>query len=81
MGVRRRTALVLDTDEAAMISLQRMLQDEGIDTTITWDQQEALALLRSKRYDVLLLAEHPPQLDSKYILQQIESTAPGLRRS
>lgn len=74
MGMNRRTTLVVDTDEAMLISVERLLEDEGIDTTTTWDAQEALAMLRSKHYDVLLLAEHPPEISCARILRQLRES-------
>jgi DNA-binding response OmpR family regulator len=74
MGTERRTALIVDTDEAVLISVERLLEDEGIDTTTTWDSRQALAMLRSRRYDVLLLAEHPPEINCRHILRQLRES-------
>lgn len=74
MDVSRRRALIVDTDETVLISVERLLEEEGIDTTTTWDMREALAMLRSKRYDVLLLAEHPPEISCGHILRQLRES-------
>ncbi len=74
MDVSRRRALILDTDEAVLISVERLLEEEGIDTTTTWDVREAFAMLQSKRYDVLVLAEHPPQISCRHILRQLRES-------
>ena len=74
MGANRRAALIVDSDEAALISVEHLLEDEGIDTTTTWDAREALDILRSKRYDVLLLAEHPPEIDCRRFLRQLRES-------
>ncbi len=74
MDMNRRRALIVDTDETVLISVERLLEEEGIDTTTTWDMREALAMLRSKRYDVLVLAEHPPDISCGQILRQLRES-------
>ncbi len=74
MDINRRRALIVDTDETVLISVERLLEEEGIDTTTTWDMREAIAMLRSKRYDVLLLAEHPPEISCGRILRQLRES-------
>lgn len=74
VGADRRTALIVDMDEAVLISVERLLEDEGIDTSTTWDPRHALAMLRSRHYDVLLLAEHPPEIDCRHILRQLRES-------
>lgn len=71
MGGHRKSALIVDTDEAVLISLQGLLEDDGVDTTTTWDAREALALLRARHYDVVLVAEHPPEISCKQFLRQL----------
>ena len=73
MTGQRRTALILDTDETILIGLEQLLEDDGVQTTTTWDVREALALLRSKHYDVVLLAEHPPEINCKQFLHQLRA--------
>lgn len=73
MTGQRGTALILDIDETVLIGLERLLEDDGVQTTTTWDAREALALLRSRRYDVVLLAEHPPEISCKQFLRQLRA--------
>ncbi len=58
-------ALILDSDPDALISLQRTLENGGVDTTITWDHTEAQNLIRSTRFDVTLIADHPPEINAE----------------
>ncbi len=74
MGINRKRVLIVDTDETVLISIERLLEEEGIDTTTTWDVREALAMLRSKRYDALVLAEHPPEISCGHILRQLRKS-------
>ncbi len=60
----RKKVLVLNTHAEFLIALQRVLEEEGFDTTTTWDTQEVLALLVSREFDVVLLGEHPPEMNS-----------------
>ena len=58
-------ALILDSDPDTLIALQRTLENGGVDTTITWDNGEAQNLVRSTRFDVTLIADHPPEFAPK----------------
>jgi len=71
MAGHRKTALIVDLDESALISLQSILEDDGVDTTTTWDTGEALTLLRAGHYDVVLVAEHPPEICCSVFLRQL----------
>ena len=67
-------ALILDSDPDALITLQRTLENGGVDTTITWDHTEAENLIRHTRFDVTLIADHPPEIYA-------ESTVTEFRRN
>ncbi len=73
MTGQRGSALILDIDETVLIGLERLLEDDGVQTTTTWDAREALALLRARHYDVVLLAEHPPEINCKQFLRQLRA--------
>jgi CheY-like chemotaxis protein len=47
------------------------LQDAGFDTRTTWSGQEALALLQSSEFDVLLLDSYLPDLHATDFLQRL----------
>jgi CheY-like chemotaxis protein len=55
-------ALILDSDADALITLQRTLENGGVDTTITWDKAEARKLVRTRPFDVMLIGDHPPEI-------------------
>jgi DNA-binding NtrC family response regulator len=65
---RRKSVLVLDFDDDMLIALERVLEDSGFSTTATWDVEEALALLRKRHFDFLVLGNRPPRLDAQAIL-------------
>jgi hypothetical protein len=54
----RKRILLLHHDEDSLITLQWILENQGFDTTCTWDHAEAARLLKSGRFDVVVLHEH-----------------------
>ena len=65
-------ALILDSDPDALISLQHTLENGGVDTTVTWDQKEARTLASTRPFDVMLIGDHPPEIN-------VENTVRDLR--
>jgi hypothetical protein len=65
MGKRRRRALLLDTDPDTLIMLQHALEEAAIDATVTWDEVEASQLIETTPFDLLLLGDHPPELNAQ----------------
>jgi len=63
--------LILDTDPHTLIILQHALEKAEIDTTITWDEAEACQLLESSRFDLILIGDHPPELDAASIIDDL----------
>jgi len=51
--------LALDHDPDALIALEHALESAGCQTTTTWHVAEALKLLNSGRFEVILLRRHP----------------------
>jgi len=72
MNVRNRI-LIVDVDERILLDLQRILEDAGFDTTITWDGGEAQAILRDHDFQLLMLCDHPPELIPNDFLSQLSS--------
>ena len=63
--------LILDTDPHTLITLQHALEKAEIDTTITWDEAEACQLLETSHFDLILVGDHPPELDAAAILDDL----------
>ena len=72
MSEHKCKALILDSDPDALITLQQTLENGGVDTTITWDSGEARNLVRTTPFDVMLIADHPPEIN-------VENTVRDLR--
>lgn len=63
--------LILDMDPHTLITLQHTLEKAEIDTTITWDEAEACQLLETSHFDLILVGDHPPELDAADILDDL----------
>lgn len=70
MDKRRRT-LILDTDPDTLITLQHLLEEAEIDATVTWDESEATQLIETAPFDLLLIGDHPPELNAAAILDDL----------
>ena len=71
MDKRRHRTLILDTDPETLLTLQYVLEDEGIDATITWDVAEARQLLANALFDLILIGEQPPELSAAAIIDDL----------
>ena len=73
MGEGSHRILIVDIDSDTMITLQHVLEDAGVDTTVTWDEAEARQLVRSKPFDLILIADHLPELTAETVLREFRS--------
>lgn len=71
--------LILDTDPDVLITLQQVLEHAKLDTTITWDEAEARQLLHTRSFDLVLIGDHPPEVDALAILRDFG--CPGIHSS
>lgn len=71
MDERLRRVLILDCDADCLIRLQHMFEGAGIDTTITWDKWEAYQWLENEPFDLIVISDHPPELDSAAIIDDL----------
>ena len=76
MSNHRKRILVVHWDDDELISLEHLLEDQGYETVTTWDLQEGLGLLRSRRFDLVMVADHEPLLDAGEILREVQSRVP-----
>lgn len=63
--------LLVDNDDRVLGKYQQLLEDAGFNTTATWSGYEALGLLRSGVFDVLLVDDYLPDLHSHNFLEQV----------
>ena len=71
MSGRRCKVLVVDWNENTLITLQHVLENDGVDTTITWDEAEARQLIKATRFDLLLVGDRLPDLGAETILHDL----------
>lgn len=76
MSEARKNVLIADSDERALIALERLLEDAGFNTTTAWNTDETVNLLDSGEYDLLLVADHPPELNCELVLRTAHERKP-----
>ncbi len=68
----RKRILIVDDDEHVLVALEGLLEDEAYDTTTAWSGEEALRWLKSKPFDLVLLDDCLPDMNSSDILRYIQ---------
>jgi len=71
MREQRKKILIVDSDESVLIALQRVLEEENYETIIAWELTEALKLMNSTAFDILLVGDHPPDLNCERLLKSL----------
>jgi len=71
MDERLCRVLILDIDPETLIRLQHALEQAEIDTAITWDEIEACQLVATKPFDLVVIGDHPPELNAAAILDDL----------
>jgi CheY-like chemotaxis protein len=67
----KKRVLIVDNSAEALQTLQGVLEKAGFDTQTTWSGREALALLKSGEFDVLLVDDYLPDLHSGDFITQV----------
>ena len=76
---RQSRILIVDNDDRALSSLETLVRKEGFDTRTTWSGREALALIESRPFDVVLVDDHLPDLYHGEFLKRASRRAAQLR--
>ena len=71
MDERLHRTLILDTDPDTLITVQHVLEEGGIDATITWNEEEACQLIGTAPFDLILIGDHAPELNAAAILDDL----------
>ncbi len=66
------TILIIDDDEHVLMTLKAWLQHESYDTATAGSGREAFELFRSGEFDLLLLDDSLPDMDSEEILRETQ---------
>lgn len=67
----RPLVLVAEDDFNVRLTLEIVLEDEGFETVMAADGEEALAAARASAPDVILLDQIMPKLDGKQVLHEL----------
>jgi len=73
MKESKKRVLIVDNNEKVLFTLQRILESSGFDTYTTWSGCEALDLLKSQDFQVLLVDDYLPDLHSSDFLNRVAS--------
>jgi CheY-like chemotaxis protein len=68
----RSRVLIIDNDESVLSSLDKLLREEGFDTRTTWSGHEALALIQSHPFDLLLVDDYIADLHVAEFLKRVK---------
>ena len=68
---RNKRVLIVDNDEQEARTLGVMLEDAGYASSMTWSGLEALELLRSGGYDIVLVSSYLPDLYVGYFFDRL----------
>ena len=66
----KKRILISDCDTDVLIALEHALEDDGFDTTTASTTAETLGLLRTREFDLVLAADHPPEVDCERVIQE-----------
>ena len=69
MKPQRLRILICDTEVETLLDLEQMLEDAGFDTTTTWNAIDVTRLLEERLFHLLIMGDHPPQMDAEIILR------------
>ncbi len=76
MGKR---VLVIDDEAIVRVSCQRVLEPEGFEVDVTARGDEALEMMQSKQYDVVLTDLKMPDMDGLEVLKEIKKRWPEVQ--
>lgn len=63
--------LIVDNDDRILWAFQEHLENAGFNTEATWSGHEALALLGSGKFDILLVDDYLPDIHSHDFLKRV----------
>ena len=67
----KRKILILDEDDRVLLALKDALETAGYETWTTWSGHEALALIDTGNFDVLLTANYVPDIHVGELFRRI----------
>jgi len=73
MKQQRLRILICDTEVETLLDLEQTLEDAGFDTTTTWNARDVARLLETDLFHLLIMGNHPPQMDAEVILRGLRA--------
>lgn len=71
MRTLRKKVLVADCHPEVLIALEKLLEDAGFDTTTVWTAGDALRLVESQSFDLMLVNEYLPDAECEDLLKAL----------
>lgn len=71
---RKKRILIADCYVEVLLALEGMLEDAGFDTTTAWTGREALGLIQSQTFDLVLVSKYLPDTECEDILKTLQQT-------
>jgi len=71
MRIAKKRVLLIDGHEDVLISLERLLENEGYDTVTAWSAKDAFAALDAASFDLILVNEYLPDVDAEDVLREL----------
>lgn len=68
---REKSILVIDDDDRVLVALDCFLETEGYETTTAWSGNEGLGLLRSRKFDLVLVDDYLWDIGVKSLIEEI----------
>lgn len=72
---RKKRILIADCYVEILLALERMLENAGFDTTTAWTGREALNLIQSQTFDLVLVSKYLPDAECEDILKTLQQTS------
>ena len=80
MKAQRKKVLVADCHEDVLIVLEKLLEDAGFDTTTAWSATDALKLLDSNDFDLVLINKYLPEARCEELLKELDKRGESMPR-
>ena len=71
MNAHRRKILVADCHDDTLIILEKLLEDAGFDTATVWTAKDAMRLVESKVFDLVLMNKYLPDAECEELLKEL----------
>lgn len=68
---QKANVLIVDNDDRILWRFQEILENAGFGTRATWSGHEALAMLRSGEFEVLLVDDYLPDVHAHDFLERV----------